>query len=114
MGELVAGWVVVQEELRQKRVLERGYAARESKHVTASIGSMLKPEVGDYVLVTRVRKLGSATKLVTTWTGPWRVVPGGSPHVYSVEDIVTGEAEEVYVVRVGASANSSLVVGAHI
>ncbi|CAM9475825.1 unnamed protein product [Ascophyllum nodosum] len=71
-------------------------------------------EVGDYVLVARVRKVGSAPKLVTTWTGPWRVVSGGSPHVYNVQDIVTGETKEVHVVRMRAYADSSLAVGAEV
>ena len=33
-------------------------------------------EVGDYVLVARMRKPGRVPKLVQTWTGSWRVVPG--------------------------------------
>ena len=61
-----------------------------------------------------VYKLGSAPKLVTTWTGPWRVVSGGSPHVYNVQDIVTGETKEVHVVRMRAYVDSSLAVGAEV
>ena len=113
MQKSVAGWVSVQEELRRK-VLERVRAARGRKRVAASTGSMPNFEVGDYVLVARVRKLGSAPKLVTTWTGPWRVVSGGSPHVYNVQDIVTGETKEVHVVRMRAYADSSLAVGAEV
>ena len=75
---------------------------------------MLNFEVGDYVLVARVRKLGNAPKLVTIWTGPWCVVSGGSPHVYTVQDIVTGETKEVHVVRMRAYADLSLVVGAEV
>ena len=75
MQKSVAGWVSVQEELRRE-VLERVRAARDRKRVAASTGSMPNFEVGDYVLVARVRKMGSAPKLVTTWTGPWRVVFG--------------------------------------
>ena len=59
MQELVAGWVNVEQELRRE-VLERVRAARERKPVAASVGSMPNFEVGDYVLVARVRKLGSA------------------------------------------------------
>ena len=65
-------------------------------------GSMPNFEVGDYVLVARVRKLGSAPKFVTASTGPRRVVSGGSPRVYNVQDIVTGETKEVHVVRMRA------------
>ena len=54
-------------------------------------GSMPYFEVGHYVLVARVRKLGNAPRLVTTWTEPWRMVSSGSPHVYNVQNIVNGE-----------------------
>ena len=113
MQKWVAGWVTVQEELRRE-VLERVRAARDRKGVAASTGSMPSFEVGDYVLVARVRELGSAPKLVTTWTGPWRVVSGGSPHVYNVQDVVTGETKENHVERTRAPADSSLAVGAEV
>ncbi|CAN0399820.1 unnamed protein product, partial [Ascophyllum nodosum] len=71
-------------------------------------------EVGDYVLVARVRKPGRVPKLVQTWTGPWRVVSGESEHVRVLEDIVTGETKEVHVVRMPPYADSSLVVGAEV
>ena len=61
-----------------------------------------------------MRKPGRVPKLVQTWTGPWRVVPGGSEHVRVVEDIVTGETKEVHVVRIRPYADSSLVVGAEV
>ena len=53
-------------------------------------------------------------KLVQTWTGPCRVVPGGSEHVRVVEDIIAGETKEVRVVRMRPYANFSLVVGAEV
>ena len=109
MQKSVAGWVTVQEELRRE-VLERVRVARDRERVAASAGSMLNFEVGNYVLM-RVRKLGSAPKLVTTWTGPWRVVLSGSPHVYNVQDIVTGETKEVHVMRMRTNVDSSLAVG---
>ena len=113
MQKSVAGWMAVQEEL-WREVLERVPAARDRKRVAASTGSMPNFKVGDYVLVARIRKLGSAPKLVTTWTGPWRVVSGGFPHVYTVQDIVTVETKEVHVVRMRAYADSSLAVGAEV
>ena len=109
----VASWMTVQEELRRE-VLGRVRAARDRERVAASVEGMSNFEVGHYVLVTRVRKLGSALKLVTTWTVTWRVVSGGSPHAYSVQDAVTGETKEVRVVRMHAYANSSLAVGANV
>ena len=69
MQKSVTGWVTVQEVLRRE-ALERVRAARDRKRVAASAGSMPNFDVGDYVLVARVRKLGSAPKLVTPWTGP--------------------------------------------
>ena len=84
MQKSISGWVNVQEELRREAV----------ERVAASAGSMPTFETEDYVLVARVRKLGSAPKLAMTRTGPWRVVSGGSPHhVYNVQDIVTGETD---------------------
>ncbi|CAN0391024.1 unnamed protein product, partial [Ascophyllum nodosum] len=71
-------------------------------------------EVGDYVLVARVRKPGRVPKLVQTWTGPWRVVSVESEHVRVLEDVVTGETKEVHVVRMRPYADSSLVVGAEV
>ena len=64
-----------------REVIERVRAARDRKRVAASAGSMLNFEVRNYALVARVRKLGSAPKVVTTLTLPWRMVSGGSPHV---------------------------------
>ena len=61
MQKSVAEWVTVQEELRRE-MLERIRAARDRKHVAASAGSMLNFEVGDYVLVARVRK-GQCSKV---------------------------------------------------
>ena len=113
MQKSFAGWMTVQEELRRE-VLERVRAARDRKRVVARAGSMPNFEVGDYVLVARFRELGSAPKLVTTRTGLWRVVSSGSPHVYNVQDIVTGETKEVHVVRMRAYAHSSLAVGAEV
>ena len=108
MEESVAGWVTVQEEL-WREVLEPVRDARDRKRVAASAGSMPNFEVGDYVLVPRVRKLGSTPELVATWTGPSRVVSGGSPHVYNVQDIVTGETKEVHVGRMRAYADNLLL-----
>ena len=65
--------------------------------------------------MSRVRKPGRVPTLVQTWTRPWRAVPGGSEHVRVVEDIVTGETNEVHVVRMRPPyADSSLVVGAEV
>ena len=44
----------------------------------------------------RVRRPGSTPKLVCTWTSPWR---NDKVHVYGVQNNVTGEVKDVYVVR---------------
>ena len=113
MQSWVAGWVREQEDLRRdvvKRVREQRERARE----VSGRGYLPVFEVGDYVLVARVRKPGRVLKLIQTWTGPWCVVPGGSEHILVVEDIVTGETKEVHVVRMRPYADSSLVVGAEV
>ena len=85
----VAGWMAIQELWRE--VLERVRAARDRKRVAASAGSIPNFEDGNFVLVARVSKLSSAPLLMTAWIGQWRIVLGGCAHVYSVQDIVTGE-----------------------
>ena len=86
-----------------KRVREQRERVRE----LSGRGYLPVFEVSDYVLMARVRKPCRAPKLVQTWTGPLRVVPGGSEHVYLVEDIVTGETKEVVVV---VNSHSQLIV----
>ena len=113
MQSWVAGWVREQEDLRRD-VVKRVREQRERVREVSGRGCLPVFEVGDYVLVARVRKPGRVPKLVQTWTGPWRVVPGGSEHVRVVEDIVTGETKEVHVVRMRPDADSSLVVGAEV
>ena len=71
-------------------------------------------EVGDYVLVTRVRKLGRVRKLVQTWTVPLRFMPGGSEHFRVVEDTVTRETKELHAGRLRPYTDSSLVTGAEV
>ena len=113
MQSWVAGWVQEQEDLR-RNVVERVREQRKRVREVSGRGHLPVFEVGDYVLVARVRKPGRAPKLVQTWTGPWRVVPGGSEHVRVVEDIVTGETKKMHVVRMRPYADSSLVVEAEV
>ena len=68
MQHLVAEWVALQEELQQEG-LECVRASRKRKRAAASVRQMPEYEVGDYVLMARIRKLGSVPKLMTTWTG---------------------------------------------
>ena len=48
--------------------------------------------VGDHVLVARVRQPDITSKLMNTWTRPWRVISKTGGHVYDVEDIVIERA----------------------
>ena len=90
MKSWVAGWVREQEDLRRD-VVKRVREQRERVREVSGRGYLPVFEVGDYALVARVRKPGRVPKLVQTWTGPWRIVSGGSEHVRVVEDIVTRE-----------------------
>ena len=77
MQAWVAGWVREQEDLQHdvvKRVREQRARVRE----LSGRGHLPMFEVDEYVLEARVRKPGRVPKLVQIWTGPWRVVPGGS------------------------------------
>lgn len=49
-------------------------------------------------MVARGRKLGALPELVSTWIGPWRVMPAAeAQHGYIVETIVTGQCTTVHV-----------------
>ena len=113
MQSWVAGWAREQEDLRCD-VVRRVCEQRERVRELSGRGNLPVFEVGDYILVAQVRKPGCVPKVVQTWTGPWRVVPGGSEHVRVVEDIVTGETKEVKVERMRPYADSSLVVGTEV
>ena len=58
---------------------------RESKGVLPNFA------VGDYVLMVRVRPPGKTSKMMSTSMGPWWVTNATSPHVYQVQDIVSGK-----------------------
>ena len=54
---------------------------------------------GDYVLVARESRQGKHRKLMSTWTGPWRVANDDKEHVYAVQHLVTAELRDVHVAR---------------
>ena len=68
----VANAVEAQPRLH-KVVEERVKKNHERQRQAASRGQLPNFAVGDYVVVTRVRRPGSTPKLVSTWTGPWRI-----------------------------------------
>ena len=55
--------------------------------------------VGDYVLVARVSRQGKHRKLMSTWTGPWRVANVDKEHMYTVQQVATAELRDVHVAR---------------
>ena len=55
---------------------------REKPRQAASKGQLPNFAVGDYVMLTRVRRPGSTLKLVSTGTGPWHTVTADKVHVY--------------------------------
>ena len=65
MEERVTGWVFEQEAM-WSRVVERVRAQRQRVREIGNRGQLPAFAVGDYVLVARMRKLGSAPKLVPT------------------------------------------------
>ena len=65
MQERIIGWVLEQEAMRS-RVVERVRAQRQRVREIGNRGQLPAFAVGNYVLVARLRKLGSAPKLVPT------------------------------------------------
>ena len=53
--------------------------------------------VGDYNLVAGVSRQVTRRKLMSTWTGPRRVVNDDKKHVYEVQHLVTAELCDVHV-----------------
>ena len=47
-----------------------------------------------------------------TCTGPWRVMVAQRPHVYIVQNIVSGEVRDVHVARMPFYADAALVITA--
>ena len=89
--------VVAAQSQLHKEVLDK--ANRGKQRAAASRGSLPNFCVRDYVFVARVWRSGSAPKLLMTWTVPWRVVVAQQPHVYGVQNIVSGEVRDVHVAR---------------
>ena len=98
LREKVQSVVEVQSQLHNE-VLDKVQATRGKQRVAARRGNLPNFAVGEYVLVARVRRSGSTPKLLMTWTGPWCVVVFERPHVYGVQNIVSGEVRDVHVAR---------------
>ena len=70
--------------------------------------------MGDYVWVAHVRRPGLTPKLLTTWTGPWRVVGAATSHIYDVQNIPTGAIQSVHVARLRFYTDSQLHITAEL
>ena len=65
-------------------------------------------------MYARVRKQGVTPKLLSTWTGPWRVVEANYSPVYSVQNIVSGKVHTAHVARLRFYADANLNISAEI
>ena len=66
--------------------------ARLQRHCVWDRGKTLPHlTVGDYNLVARVSRRGKRPKLMSPWTGPWRVSHDDKEHAYGVQHLVTAE-----------------------
>ena len=107
--------VVDEQERFCKDVQGAVAVSRETKPKIAQGRAVLpKFAVGDFVLYARVRRQGVTPKLMSTWTGPWRVVGADHSHVYSVQDIVSGKVHTAYVARLRFYADADLNITAEI
>ena len=106
--------VVTTQSQLHKEVLDKVQAIHGKQGVAASRGSLPSFFVGDYVLVARVRRSGSAPKLLMTWTGRWRVVVAQRPHVYGVQSFVSGEVRDIHIARMRFYADAALGVTAEL
>ena len=66
--------------------------------------------VCDYVLVAGISRQGKHRKIISTWTGPWRVANDDKDHVYGVKQLVTAELRDVQKARMRHYADYKLQI----
>ena len=66
--------------------------------------------VGDYVMVARVTRQVKRRKLMSHWTGPWRVSHGDKEHVHAAQHLVTTELRDVHVSKMQFDADDKLEI----
>ncbi|CAM9540190.1 unnamed protein product [Sphacelaria rigidula] len=97
------------------QVQERVAAERARRRAGSSSGLELPIfEVGDYVLYVRVRCPGVTPKLMATWIGPLRVIDVYHPHVFEIQDIVSGRVQAAHVACLRFHADLRLNVTADV
>lgn len=99
--------VATQGELHEC-VSARSRESRSRLRHAASSWTLPNYDVGDFILVARVRCPGITPKLPATWTGPVRIVSIESPHLYQVQVIITAGTETVHVARLRLYSDSRL------
>ena len=107
--------VVDEQERFCKDVQAAVAVSRETKRkITQGEAVLPKFAVGDFFLYARVRRQGVTPKLMSTCTGPWRVIGADHSHVYLVQNIVTGKAHTAHVARLRFYADAHLNITAEI
>ena len=110
----MVGDLAVTVDAMHKHVAHRVQAVRAASRRLESKGVLPNFAVGDCVLMARVRPPGKTSNMMSTRTGPWRVTNASSPHVYQVQDIVSGKVTNAHVVRLKFCKNSSIGTAAYV
>ncbi|CAM9844816.1 unnamed protein product, partial [Chrysoparadoxa australica] len=97
-----------------KPVSQAAEESRRRGRVTQSQGKKAGFEIGDFVMVARVKRRGRQHKLVATWMGPYRVTGTKSEHVFVVQHLLTGAISEHHSGRLSWYADASLHVSQEI
>ena len=66
--------------------------------------------VVDYVLVAWVFRQGKCRKLLSPWTGAWRVANDDKEHVYAVQQLVTAKLRDDHVARMRFYADDKVEI----
>lgn len=123
LHERVAVDVLGEEALRQnmtsgveapqelhERVAQRVEKHRDPQKRVAIKGQLQNFEVGDYVRAARMGRLRTKPKLVSMWTGPWRIVTVEQQHGRRVQSDVTDEAQDRQVARLRSCVEKELEI----
>lgn len=89
-------------------------AVCDDRRRRASRGALPHFAVGDFVFVARVQKRGHVSKLMSTWTGPWRVIDTSKPHIYQVLNSIDGSVTTSHAARLKFYHDTSLGVTAEV
>lgn len=98
------------QEARRQSALRRAEDGRSHNCARLDRGELPQFLVGDLVLVAQVRNAGPHAKLISRWTGPWRVVSDKREHVYEVQHPFTGETRYAHVAHLRPYADKDLDV----